>query len=126
MARRAVAKLKIKKGDLVEVITGSSQQNGGDRGKQGKVMAVYPETSRVLVEGINRVKRHTKLGTSGRGTKTGGIVTQEAAIHISNVMLVDPDSKKRTRVGLREDTVTRDGAERTVRVRFAKRSGEDI
>jgi large subunit ribosomal protein L24 len=126
MARRAVAKMKIKKGDLVEVITGSSQQNGGDRGKQGKVMAVYPETSRVLVEGINRVKRHTKLGTSGRGTKTGGIVTQEAAIHVSNVMLVDPDSKKRTRVGLREDTVTRDGAERTVRVRFAKRSGEDI
>jgi large subunit ribosomal protein L24 len=126
MAKRAVAKLRIKKGDLVEVITGSSQQNGGDRGKQGKVMAVYPETSRVLVEGINRVKRHTKLGTSGRGTKTGGIVTQEAAIHISNVMLVDPDSKKRTRVGLREDTVTRDGAERTVRVRFAKRSGEDI
>jgi large subunit ribosomal protein L24 len=126
MAKRAVAKMRIKKGDLVEVITGSSQQNGGDRGKQGKVMAVYPETSRVLVEGINRVKRHTKLGTSGRGTKTGGIVTQEAAIHISNVMLVDPDSKKRTRVGLREDTVTRDGAERTVRVRFAKRSGEDI
>jgi large subunit ribosomal protein L24 len=120
------AKMKIKKGDLVEVITGASARNGGDRGKQGKVMAVYPETSRVLVEGVNRVKRHTKLGTSGRGTKTGGIVTQEAAIHISNVMLVDPDSKKRTRVGLREDTVTRDGVERTTRVRFAKRSGKDI
>ncbi len=53
-------------------------------------------------------------------------MTQEAAIHISNVMLVDPDTKKRTRVGLREDTVTRDGVERTVRVRFAKRSGKDI
>ncbi len=53
-------------------------------------------------------------------------MTQEAAIHVSNVMLVDPDTKKRTRVGLREDTVTRDGVERTVRVRFAKRSGEDI
>jgi large subunit ribosomal protein L24 len=119
-------KMKIKKGDLVEVITGASERNGGDRGKQGKVMAVYPLTGRVLVEGVNRVKRHTKLGTSGRGTKTGGIVTQEAAIHVSNVMLVDPDTKKRTRVGLREETVTRDGAERTTRVRFAKRSGKDI
>src|SRR3954465_10220595 len=125
-ATKAVAKMKIKKGDLVEVITGASQRNGGDRGKQGKVMAVYPESQRVLVEGVNRVKRHTKLGTSGRGTKTGGIVTQEAAIHVSNVMLGDPDSKKRTRVGLREDTVTRDGVERTTRVRFAKRSGKDI
>jgi large subunit ribosomal protein L24 len=121
-----VPKMKIKKGDTVEVITGASQKNGGDRGKQGKVMAVFPERSRVLVEGVNRVKRHTKLGTSGRGTKTGGIVTQEAAIHVSNVMLVDPDTKKRTRVGLREDTVTRDGVERTARVRFAKRSGKDI
>jgi len=125
-ATKAVAKMKIKKGDLVEVITGASQRNGGDRGKQGKVMAVYPESQRVLVEGVNRVKRHTKLGTSGRGTKTGGIVTQEAAIHISNVMLVDPDSKQRTRVGLREETVTRDGRERISRVRFAKRSGKDI
>jgi len=124
--KATIAKMKIKKGDLVEVITGASQRNGGDRGKQGKVIAVYPERSRVLVEGVNRVKRHTKTGTSGRGTKTGGIVTQEAAIHISNVMLVDPDTKKRTRVGLREDTVTRDGVERVTRVRFAKRSGKDI
>jgi large subunit ribosomal protein L24 len=121
-----VTKMKIKKGDLVEVITGASQRNGGDRGKQGKVIAVYPERSRVLVEGVNRIKRHTKLGTTGRGTKTGGIVTQEAAIHVSNVMLVDPDSKQRTRVGLREETVTRDGKERISRVRFAKRSGKDI
>ena len=121
-----LAKMKIKKGDVVEVITGSSQANGGDRGKQGKVIAVYPERSRVLVEGVNRVKRHTKTGTSGRGTKTGGIVTQEAAIHVSNVMVVDPDSKQRTRIGLREDTVTRDGVERITRVRFAKRSGKDI
>jgi large subunit ribosomal protein L24 len=126
MAEKTKLKMKIKKGDLVEVITGASQRNGGDRGKQGKVMAVYPETARVMVEGVNRVKRHTKLGTTGRGTKTGGIVTQEAAIHVSNVMLVDPDTKKRTRVGLREDTVTRDGVERTTRVRFAKRSGKDI
>src|ERR1700709_54381 len=126
MAIANVAKMKIKKGDLVEVITGASQKNGGDRGKQGRVIAVYPERSRVLVEGVNRVKRHTKTGTSGRGTKTGGIVAPEAAIHVSHVMLVAPDTKKRTRVGLREDTVTRDGVERVTRVRFAKRSGKDI
>jgi large subunit ribosomal protein L24 len=126
MAAPKIAKLKIKKGDTVEVITGAAQKNGGDRGKQGRVIAVYPERSRVLVEGVNRVKRHTKTGTNGRGTKTGGIVTQEAAIHISNVMLVDPDSKKRTRVGLRTETVNRDGVEKTARVRFAKSSGKDI
>ena len=120
-----VAKMKIKKGDTVEVITGASQATAATVA-EGKVIAVYPERSRVLVEGVNRVKRHTKIGHQRRGTKTGGIVTQEAAIHVSNVMLVDPDTKKRTRVGLREDTVTRDGVERTVRVRYAKRSGEDI
>jgi large subunit ribosomal protein L24 len=120
MATKAPSKqkMKIKKGDLVEVITGASERNGGDRGKQGKVMAVYPESSRVLVEGVNRVKRHTKLGTSGRGTKTGGIVTQEAAIHVSNVMVVDSDGKP-TRVGYRKDE---DG--RSVRV--SRRSGKDI
>ena len=58
----ATAKMKIKKGDLVQVISGRSQKNGGDRGKQGKVIAVYPETQRVLVEGINRVTKHVKAG----------------------------------------------------------------
>jgi len=119
-------KIKIKKGDLVEVITGRSQKNGGDRGKQGKVISVDVERQRVLVEGVRQVKRHTKVGSTGRGAKTGGIITQEAALHISNVMLVDPETKKRTRVGLREETVTRDGVERATRVRFAKRSGKDI
>jgi large subunit ribosomal protein L24 len=57
-----MAKLKIKKGDLVQVISGRSQKNGGDRGKQGKVIAVYPDTERVLVEGINRVTKHVKAG----------------------------------------------------------------
>ena len=80
-----MAKIKIKKGDLVEVITGRSQKNGGDRGKQGKVISVDVERQRVLVEGVRQVKRHTKVGTSGRGAKTGGIITQEAALHISNV-----------------------------------------
>jgi large subunit ribosomal protein L24 len=113
--------LKIKKGDVVRVIAGK------DKGAEGKVISVLSEADRVIVEGVNRVKRHTKVvNQGGRAGTTGGIVTQEAAIHVSNVMLVDPDTKKRTRVGLREDTVTRDGVERVTRVRFAKRSGKDI
>lgn len=121
-----MAKLKIKKGDTVQLITGRSQKNGGDRNKTGKVIAVYPETQRVLVEGINRVKRHVKEGATGRGSKTGGIITQEAPVHISNVMLVDPESNKATRVGIRVETVERDGKTKNVRVRFAKRSGKDL
>ena len=66
--------MKIKKGDLVQVISGRSQKNGGDRGKQGKVIAVYPETQRVLVEGINRVTKHAKAGATARGTRTGGLI----------------------------------------------------
>ena len=100
-------KIRIKKGDTVQLITGRSQANGGDRHKTGKVIAVYPETQRVLVEGINRIKRHTKEGASGRGTKTGGIITQEAAVHLSNVQLVDPETKRPTRVGVRVETVDR-------------------
>ena len=124
MAR--AAKIRIKKGDTVQLITGASQKNGGDRGKTGKVIAVYPETQRVLVEGINRIKRHTKVASSARGTKTGGIITQEAAVHVSNLMLVDPDTKKPTRVGIRTETVERDGRQKTSRVRVAKRSGKDL
>jgi large subunit ribosomal protein L24 len=122
-----MAKLKIKKGDLVQVITGASQANGGDRGKQGKVISVNPETQRVLVEGVNRVKKHKKVSAAaGRGARTGGIETHEAPLHISNVMLVDPETKKPTRVGYRTETTERDGRTRTVRVRVAKRSGKDI
>lgn len=117
---------KIKKGDLVQVITGAKQDRGGDRGKQGKVLRVFPESNRVLVEGINRVTKHTKVGQSQRGTKTGGIETIEAPIHISNVALVDPSTKKPTRVGFRVETVERDGVQRTVRVRYAKSSGKDL
>ena len=116
---------KIRKGDTVQVISGK------DKGVTGTVLVVYPDSDRVLVEGVNRVKRHTKVGQSNRGAKTGGIVTQEAAIHISNVMLVDAD-KKATRVGLpqagrRQDPSRRHRptqAERNVRI--ARRSGEDI
>src|SRR5690606_22670997 len=108
---------KIKKGDLVEVISGPSQERGGDRGKQGKVIEVLVDKDRVIVEGVNYVTKHVRVGQSQRGTKTGGIETHEAPIHISNVAIVDPKTKKPTRVGFR---VNKDGE----KVRFAKKSGE--
>ena len=116
----------IKKGDLVQVITGAKQERGGDRGKQGKVLEVLVEQNRILVEGVNYVTKHTRVGQSQRGTKTGGIETFEAPIHISNVQLVDPDTKKPTRVGHRVEERTKDGVKRTVRVRYAKKSGKDL
>jgi len=114
------AKMKIKKGDLVQVLTGK------DKTKQGKVIAVFPETGRVLVEGVNRVTRHTKAGQSARGTRTGGLVVQEAAIHVSNVAIVDPSEKKPTRVKTRVETVERNGREKASRTRVAVRSGKDL
>ncbi|MGH3323088.1 MAG: 50S ribosomal protein L24 [Streptomyces sp.] len=107
--------MKIKKGDLVQVITGK------DKGKQGKVIVAYPREDRVLVEGVNRVKKHTKAGQSARGSKTGGIVTTEAPVHVSNVQLVaEKDGKKVvTRVGYRFD-------DEGNKIRVAKRTGEDI
>ena len=112
--------MRIKKGDLVQVISGRSQKNGGDRGKQGKVIAVYPDTQRVLVEGINRVTKHEKAGASARGTRTGGLVHTEAPIHVSNVAVVDPDSKKRTRIKTRVETVERDGRQKASRIRVGR------
>ena len=96
------------------------------KGETGRVLEVLKDRDRVVVEGVQRVKKHTKVGQSSQGARTGGIETVEAPIHISNVMLVDPETKKGTRVGFREETVTRGGRERTVRVRYAKRSGKDI
>jgi len=126
-------KLRIKKGDTVQVISGPRSRTladgrkvEGDRGKTGRVIAVYPDTNRVMVEGINRIKKHTKVGTSGRGARTGGIITSEAPIHISNVMLVDPGTKKPTRVGVRTEVVQRDGRDKTLRIRVGKRSGKDL
>jgi large subunit ribosomal protein L24 len=104
--------MKVKKGDTVLVIAGK------DKGARGKVIQAYPETDRVLVEGVNRIKKHTKVSTTQRGAKTGGIVTQEATIHVSNVMVVDGDNKP-TRVGVRTDD---DGR----RVRMARRTGKDL
>ena len=79
-----------------------------------------------MVEGVQRVTKHVKAGQTNRGTRTGGIETVEAPIHVSNVMLVDPETKKGTRVGYRTEEIERDGRPKTVRVRVAKRSGKDI
>jgi len=104
--------VKVKKGDTVVVIAGK------DRGAKGKVIAAYPKLDKVLVEGINRVKKHTRIRTTQRGAKTGGIVTQEAPIDVSNVMVVDSDGKA-TRVGYRFD-------DNGQKVRVARRSGKDL
>ena len=104
--------MKVKKGDTVLVIAGK------DKGAKGKVIMAYPDTDRVLVEGINRIKKHTAVSTTQRGAKSGGIVTQEASIHISNVMVVDADGKP-TRVGKR---VNDEGQN----VRVARRTGKDL
>jgi large subunit ribosomal protein L24 len=74
--------MKIKKGDTVVVVAGK------DKGAKGKVIHAYPVTRKVLVEGVNRIKKHTRVSQTQRGAKTGGIVTQEAPIDVSNVMLV--------------------------------------
>ena len=103
---------KIKKGDTVLVIAGK------DKGVSGTVLEINKEDSRVLIEGVNRVKRHTQETTSDRGVKVGGILTVEASIHISNVMLVDGDGKA-TRIGTRVDE---DGKN----VRISRRTGKDI
>ena len=126
MAAPTGGKFRLKKGDTVQVIAGARQSRGGDRGKTGKILAVYPERNRVLVEGINRVTKHVRAGQTGRGARTGGLVHTEAPIHVSNVALVDPETNKPTRVGIRLETQERGGRERNVRVRVAKRSGKDI
>jgi large subunit ribosomal protein L24 len=108
-----VARPKIKKGDLVEVITGN------DRGARGRVLRVLPKDQRVVVEGVNIRKKHQRPMQAGRGQVQAGIIQFEAPIHISNVMLVDPGSDKPTRVGIRRD-------EAGNRIRVAKKSGQEI
>jgi large subunit ribosomal protein L24 len=104
--------VKVKKGDTVVVIAGK------DKGAKGKVIAAYPRQDKVLVEGVNRVKKHTRISTTQRGAKTGGIVTQEAPIHVSNVQLLDSDGNP-TRVGFRID----DSGQK---VRVARSTGKDL
>ena len=111
--------MKVKKGDTVLVIAGK------DKGAKGKVIQAYPDTDRVLVEGVNRIRKHTKVTQNTRGAKTGGIVTQEAPIHVSNVMVVCPDCEKPTRIGKRQDVVDEETG-KTRPVRICKRCGKEI
>jgi len=102
-------KIHIKKGDTVYV------NAGNDKGKTGKVLTVIPDKDRAIVEGINMVSKHTKPNTK---QPQGGIVKQEASIHISNLNLIDPKSGKATRIGYRMDG--------DKKIRYAKKSGEEI
>ncbi|GAA1871421.1 50S ribosomal protein L24 [Asanoa iriomotensis] len=104
--------MKVKKGDTVVVIAGK------DKGAKGKVIQALPRQDKVIVEGVNRVKKHERIRTTQRGAKTGGIVTQEAPIHVSNVMVLDSDGKP-TRVGYRRD-------ENNLKVRIARTTGKDL
>ena len=127
MMRMNFLSRSIKKGDQVKVIAGN------DKGVEGKVIEVITETDRVIVEGVNRVKRHTAIGRGERGATTGGIITSEASIHISNVMLiVEVDGDKTTsRVGFRRDEVTKSRPDGTTypahrSVRIATKTGKEI
>ena len=102
-------KIHIKKGDTVYV------NAGNDKGKTGKVLSVIPSKDRAIVEGINMVSKHTKPNSK---QPQGGIIKQEAGIHISNLNLIDPKTDKPTRVGYKFDG--------DKKIRYAKKSGEEI
>ena len=104
--------MKVHKGDTVLVISGK------DKGAKGKVLQAYPARNKVLVEGVNRIKKHTRISRTQRGAQSGGIVTQEASIHVSNVMVIDSDGKP-ARAGYRTDDEGR-------RVRVSRRTGKDM
>lgn len=116
--------VNIKKGDTVRIIAGK------DKGAEGKVISVLRDEDRVIVEGVNRVKKHTKVvNQGGRAGNTGGIVTTEAPIHVSNVMLVD--GKGTTRIGFKRVEATKrrsDGStyKTTRSVRVSRKSGDEI
>lgn len=103
-------KMHVKKGDTVVVISGK------DKGKKGRVLAAYPKDQRVLVEGVNLVKKHQKPNAAN---PQGGIITQEAPIHVSNVLIADPKTGEPTRTGIK---ILENGK----KVRYAKKSGEII
>ena len=123
MARKTTAKkpgagkspgMKIKKGDHVVVIAGR------DRGREGAVVVTYPDKQQLIVHGVNMIKKNTKVDYQGRrGAKEGGIIHQEAPIHVSNVQLIDPDTKKPARAGYRRD-------EDSKKIRISRSSGKDI
>ena len=108
--------MKVHKGDTVLVVSGK------DKGAKGKVLQAYPDREKILVEGVNRIKKHTAISRNERGAQSGGIVTQEAAIHVSNVMVVDSDGKP-TRVGRQ---VTRDEDGKRSSVRVSRSNGKEI
>ena len=105
--------MNVHKGDTVLVISGK------DKGAKGKVLVAFPDRNKILVEGVNRIKKHTAISRNERGAQSGGIVTQEAAIHVSNVLVIDSDGNP-TRVGYRIDD------ESGKKVRVSKRNGKDI
>ena len=110
MEKKTQGKLKIRKGDLVKVIAGDS------KGSQGKIVEIIVDKNRAIVEGANMVSKHTKPNAAN---PNGGIVKQEAAIHISNLALVDPKTGATTRVGRKKNDAGK-------LVRVAKKSGEEI
>ena len=119
--------LHVKKGDTVKVIAGD------DKGAIGEIIAVFPKEGRVIVEGVNLVKKHTAANPNAAGKNTGGIIETEAPIHASNVQLVTGSGKKAqvTRVGYKRVEVTKrrpDGTEYTTTrsVRIARKTGEEI
>ncbi len=107
-------RMRIKKGDHVIVVAGK------DRGREGQVIAAYPTRQKVVVQGVNMIRKNTKVTHQGpRGSKQGGIVTQEAPLHVSNVQVVDPDTKQPARIGYRTD-------ENGNKVRVTRPGGKDI
>src|SRR6476620_5558033 len=104
--------MKVKKGDTVLVIAGK------DKGAKGKVIQAYPDRDRVLVEGVNRIKKHTRVTQNQRGAQSGGIITTEAPIHVSNVMVCDSDGKP-TRIA--KKLVDCENGAKARRVRISKR-----
>jgi large subunit ribosomal protein L24 len=108
-----MAGLFVKKGDTVRVLSGK------DRGAQGKVLLTSPKTSKVIVEGVNRMTKHSKIQTTTRGAQEGGIVHQEAPIHVSNVQVVCPQCGEPSRIGYRKD-------EEGHSVRVCRKCNQDI
>ncbi len=111
-SRKKAPSMKVKKGDTVLVLSGK------DKGARGRVIAAYPHVQKVLVEGVGRIKKHPRISTSQRGAQQGGIVTQEAPIHVSNVMVIDSEDTP-TRVGYRKDEEGRS-------IRVSRRTGKDL
>ncbi len=114
-AKKKAPGMKIKKGDKVVVIAGK------DKGREGTVISAHPDKHAVLVQGVNLIRKNTKVNYQGqRGAKEGGIVTQEAMIHVSNVALVDPDTKGPAKAGFRIDEAE------NKKVRVSRASGKDV